>query len=240
MSSKQLMLPGPTDCFAAQRLLDRLPATMADTARAFLLAMTPTRYASFLDTMYHYTRHSGARFRHAARLCHDESLQKLLEHLADIHGSHFRLAESDLRALGLAPTNQVPKAVRAFDTSWASLALCEPTAIARTRGTSPIEQWAWAGAVSVILSASALLKDDALGVLRRLDLRGTKTRFLEEHLTADERHAASSCALCRHQIRGQSSAILRGARTASAHWIEIYRAALVLGPRQVTPPQPAS
>lgn len=240
MPSKQQMLPGPTDCTAAERLLDRLPATMADTARAFLLAMTPARYASFLDTMYHYTRHSGARFRHAARLCSDESLRRLLEHLADIHGSHYRLAESDLRALGLSPSTQAPKEVRAFDTSWAALALCEPTASARARGASPIEQWAWAGAVSVILSASALLKDDALGVLRRLDLRGTKTRFLEEHLTADQRHADSTCALCRHQLRGESSPILRGARTASAHWIEIYRAALVLRPRSVTPPQPSS
>ena len=40
--------------------------------------------------------------------------------------------------------------------------------------------------------------------------------------------------------KGREPAILRGARTASAHWIEIYRAALVLRPRPIPPPQPSS
>jgi heme oxygenase len=189
--------------------LDEIPRSMARALVQMLPSVQLAGYVRFLDTMFHYTRDSGARLVEAAAITGDPALASFYAELAGDEKSHYRLAEADLASFGSAPSDEPPAPVRDFQVFWAT-----PT---------PEREHVLLGALFVLEGVAAHLGDEVRPALQRLGLGPSNARFVLVHLQADEAHGAA----CRAQVlrvadRAPES-LLTGARAAGALWIAMHR-----------------
>jgi hypothetical protein len=194
----------------------RIPAQMADKVRAWLPQINEARYLSFLDMMFHYTRKSGERLRHAATQSTHPALRSYLSALADDEQSHYRLAEADLAAFARRPSEEVPAEVARFHQFWS--------------GIKPSQQAAYLGALLSLEGVAAHLGADATRALGGLGLGKQQARFILVHLEADAEHGAQAEALAEELFAIDPVSLAFGAEEAGRFWVEIHRRALSPNP----------
>jgi pyrroloquinoline quinone (PQQ) biosynthesis protein C len=192
------------------RALERIPLSMAEAVRPSLDRATILGYHRFLDAMVHYTRGSGERLLHAARHAPDEALRDFFEQLAREEAGHYRLAEADLAAFGLAPSQTPPPSVERFHDGWI-----------QSRWPS-----AWLGALYALESVGGHLAQSAAQNLGRLGLSRDKARFVMVHLEADAEHAKATARHIRHFTDVDGVRLLDAATSAASFWVELHKQAL--------------
>lgn len=192
--------------------LCQIPVRMAQAVAPLLPHVDRSRYLRFLDQMYHYTRHSGARLQAAAAAAPEGPLRDAFAALAAEEAEHYLLAAADLRRSGRAPSAEPPAEVHAFATAWAGLS-----------GDS----WAQAGALAALEGVARHLVGPAMAALQQLKLRPDEASFVLVHLRADDAHGDTCMALCqRGADAGHGDSIRRGAELAAAAWVAMHRASL--------------
>ena len=196
--------------------LERLPAAMADAVKPHLGATSLAGYQRYLSAMVHYTRGSGERLRHAAARAEATDLAAFFERLAREEAGHYRLAEADLAAFGLATEGDTPAEVAAFHRFW-------------MESDDPAT---WLGALYVLESVGGHLGEEAAKNLARLGLGRDQVRFVMVHLEADVEHGASTAEHARRCLERDSARLLDAARYAAAFWVGLHERAFA---RDVTP-----
>lgn len=184
--------------------LTTIPLHMADRVRALLPEVTLAGYQRFLDHMVHYTRGSEARLLHAAEHA-PAALQPYFRELAADERSHYKLAEADLEAFGLATTTGPLPAVEAFDRAWRTFA-------------AP----GWLGALYALESVAQHIAADAGKHLARLQLGKEHARFIFVHLQADVEHGHDAADRVGALAPEERAAALAAARIAGEFWIELH------------------
>lgn len=154
--------------------------------------------------MYHYTRHSGDKALCTSRNCPPGELRQLFEHMQREEQGHYRLAESDLNALGYAAHASKPPAVEAFDRYWASI--------------GPEQYTAYVGAIVVFENVASHLASEIAELLRRLRLANTQSRWLRVHAEADREHGLQAITASQRYLREDPEGVLRGAERAGQLW----------------------
>jgi hypothetical protein len=186
--------------------LEGLLARMAEAVKPHLAATTLAGYQRFLSAMVHYTRGSGERLRHAADRTTEPELKSFFDRLAREEAGHYRLAEADLAAFGLAVSGETPSDVIAFHGSW--MGSEDPAT--------------WLGALYVLESVGGHLAADATRNLGRLGLGRDQVRFVMVHLEADAEHGASTAEHARRLFESRGDAMLASARAAAAFWVGLH------------------
>lgn len=192
--------------------LERLPAQMAEAVKPHLAATTLAGYQRFLSAMVHYTRGSGERLRHAAGRAIEPDLKAFFDRLAREEAGHFRLAEADLAAFGLAVSGETPADVVAFHRAW-------------MESDDPAT---WLGALYPLESVGGHLGEDAAKNLGRLGLGRDQVRFVMVHLEADAEHGASTAEHVRRHLDLDldldtgGERMLASARAAAAFWVGMH------------------
>ena len=200
---------------ATEAMLERLRAQAREAAeiiRPHVARMDLEDYCCFLNTMYHYTRHTGAKARTASSNSPPGALREFFEHMQREEQGHYRLAEADLNALGYAVHPDKPAAVEAFDRYWASIPATQPEA--------------YLGALVVFENIARHLGPDIAQLLARLALPSTQTRWLRVHAQADELHGTQALELAQRYVRQAAQPLLEGAERARQLWTDIFRSAL--------------
>jgi Iron-containing redox enzyme len=194
---------------AAIQDLDAIPPNMAHALVEILPRVELPGYLRFLDTMFHYTRDSGARLVEAGEQASDPALASFYGELARDEAHHYRLAEADLASFGRTPSAEPPPPVRDFQAFWA----------APVREREQVRL----GALFVLEGVAAHLGEPVRLALQRLGLGPSSARFVLVHLQADAEHGAA----CRaHALRLAAMApepLLAGARAAAPLWIAMHR-----------------
>ena len=186
--------------------LERIPASMAEAVKPHLAATTLAGYQRFLSAMVHYTRGSGERLRHAAARAKEPELQAFFDRLAREEAGHYRLAESDLAAFGLAVVGETPDEVTAFHRAW-------------MESEDPAT---WLGALYALESVGGHLGDDAAKNLARLGLGRDHVRFVMVHLEADTEHGAATAEHVRRHVHAGGERMIASARAAATFWIGLH------------------
>jgi hypothetical protein len=189
--------------------LSRIPGAMADAVRPHLARVTSEGYVRFLSAMFHYTHGSGERLRHAADRAPSDELHRFFDRLAREEVDHYRLAEADLAALGREPGDATPARVSAFHRAFMDDA--DPAF--------------WLGALYVLESVGAHLREDATHNLGRLGLGPDQVRFVMVHLEADVEHGAAIAALAERCAEKDGARLLAAAHAAAEFWIALHVAA---------------
>jgi hypothetical protein len=189
--------------------LSRIPGAMADAVRPHLATVTRQGYERFLAAMVHYTRGSGERLHHAAKLTPEGELHRLFAELARDEAGHYRLAEADLAAFGKEPGDVTPAPVVAFHRAW--LDEGDPAS--------------WLGALYVLESVGAHLVKDATQNLGRLGLGPDQVRFVMVHLEADIEHSSSVASHAQSYAAKDGARVLAAARAAAEFWVGLHLAA---------------
>lgn len=182
-----------------------IPLHMADRVREVLPGVTLAGYQRFLDHMVHYTRGSEARLLHAA----DNSPEPLVPYFRELAAderSHYKLAEADLAAFGLATTPGPLATVEAFDRAWREFA-------------AP----GWLGALFALESVAQHIAGDAATHLARLGLGKEHARFIFVHMQADVEHGQAVTDHVRQLSAEDRAAALAAARIAGEFWIALHR-----------------
>jgi hypothetical protein len=185
---------------------------MARQVQEWLPAVTPERYVTFLDMMYHYTARSGERLRRAAERSTLPGLKAFFSDLAGDEQEHYRLAAADLAAFGREPSPGTPPEVADFHAFW--------EAITEDR------QLGFLGALSVLEGVAGHLQAGAREAVGRLGLGRGQARFLLVHLEVDQDHGARAQRLCETLGDTRPEVLLEGARKAADFWVAIHRRAL--------------
>jgi hypothetical protein len=186
--------------------LERLPASMAEAVKPHLAATDLAGYQRFLSAMVHYTRGSGERLRHAATRAEEPELKAFFDRLAREEAGHFKLAEADLAAFGLATAGDTPADVSAFHRAW-------------MESDDPAT---WLGALHVLESVGGHLAEAATKNLGRLGLGRDQVRFVMVHLEADAEHGAATAEHARRHLDADGDRLLAAARSAAAFWIGLH------------------
>lgn len=189
--------------------LTAVPRDMAAQVAAWLPSATLTSYQAFLDMMYHYTLGSEARLRDAAARTTDPALRAFYLELADDEAPHYTLAEVDLAAFGATPSAETPEPVARFQTFW--------------RGVEAPDGAAHLGALYALESVASHIAQQATASLGRLGLGPDNARFVLVHLEADEVHGALCADHCARVGGLDPAALLHGARSAGAAWVDMHR-----------------
>lgn len=160
------MLPKTTAHTLTDQTLAHVPLSMAEAVKPAIAFADRAGYARFLSAMVAYTRGSGERLEHAARVSPEGPLRAFFSRLAHEEAGHYKLAEADLAAMGLDPDATPNETVLAFHRGWMS-----QRAPAYFLGTLyALESVAWH------------LRDDVGPHLARLGLAREMCRFVSVHL----------------------------------------------------------
>ena len=189
--------------------LVQVPQRMAAEVGEWLPKATREGYCRFLDAMFHYTRDSEARLRHAAASTQDTLLRAFFLELADDEAPHFRLAERDLASFEKAPGDAPPAAVQRFKRVWDAL------------GTE--SSAGHLGALFALESVASHLASGARSALARLKLGPSNAAFVSVHLQADEVHGRQCTEHCQRVGVTQSDALLGAAQAAADAWVDMHR-----------------
>jgi hypothetical protein len=210
----------------ASERLRALTKQAADCVRPRLAGADRDGYLSFLNAMYHYTRHSGEKALKAERDCPAAAadLRAFFAHMHREERGHYLLAEADLGALGFGLDPATPAPVAAFDAYWESI--------------RPEDYLAYVGALVVFENIAGHVGADVAAFVRRLGLAKTQCRWLNVHVEADEQHGREALALGEKYLAADAGAVLAGAERACALWIDIFRSAF--DDRVALPRRPAA
>ena len=192
--------------------LRAIPREMARDIRPLFIDPTRVRYVRFVQTMYHYTRYSGEELRYASEQLIDDGLRETVRQLAREEAQHYRLAEADLRSLGVPTTTTAPPSVVAFRHYLMSL----------TRD----EGFQYLGILFALESVAQWVAQDAMHALALLGLTSQQTRFVRTHLQADDKHGETMARACTQHFAQHGPAIITGAQCAAAHWTTMHLSTL--------------
>jgi hypothetical protein len=188
--------------------LDSYTKKAADSIVAAFAEADLDMYKHFLNSMYHYTLHSGQRLQFAATLAETPELKEFYQKLADDEESHYRLAEADLAEFGVAvdPQNP-PEPVQRFHQYWKSLATGHSTS--------------YLGVLYVAENIAKHIKISVLDMFPKIELNRAQTRFVRVHAEVDLEHGAEVQAICAHYMDQYETGITDAAKKMSQFWIEI-------------------
>jgi rubrerythrin len=185
---------------------------MSQTIAACLGEADIEHYQSFLDMMYHYTLASGNRLAHAAKQALHPEIKKVFAELAREEQYHYRLAEADLHAFALKPSEEIPPAVTNFHQFWMNI--------------TAEEEYQYVGALYVLENVARFIQPHLMPHFARLGIGPERARFVLTHLVADEDHGDKIMALCQHADGEAEQLLYSGAEKASEFWIDIHKHAL--------------
>jgi hypothetical protein len=177
MPISQFASSSPSIEHKTNRRLADYPLDTANFVRPLISDVDMTKYERFLNTMYVYTRHSGPNLAFAATLSKYRPVIEYFEHMAKDEAKHYRLADLDLKGLGLQrdPDFTSP-AVNEFWRWWNSV--------------TKEESITHVGAIFVLENWGLHCLEDVPIALSRLGLGKRQSRFVRVHMTADVEHGA--------------------------------------------------
>lgn len=180
----------------------------ADTILASFKEADLGMYKHFLNSMYHYTLHSGERLEFAAKVAETEELKAFYKELADDEESHYRLAQADLEEFGerVDPDNP-PEPVQRFHEYWQSLAQQHASA--------------YLGVLYVAENIAKHATGPVLEMFPKLSLNKAQTRWLRVHAEVDLEHGAEVQEMCARYMDQYEQVITDAAAKMSQFWIDI-------------------
>jgi hypothetical protein len=195
---------------------DKLDAYTKDAAETIIAAFGEAdlaQYKHFLNSMYHYTLHSGERLQYAASRAETPDLKAFYQKLADDEESHFRLAEADLAEFGepVDPENP-PDPVQRFHAYWQALG----------KGHSS----AYLGVLYVAENIARFIKTSVIDMFPKIPLTRAQTRFVRVHAEVDLEHGAEVQEMCTHYMDEHESVITDAAAQMARFWVEIMQEGL--------------
>jgi rubrerythrin len=188
--------------------LDSYTKKAADTIFASFREADLDMYKHFLNSMYHYTLHSGERLEFAARVAETDELKAFYKELADDEESHYRLAQADLEEFGdkVDPENP-PEPVQRFHEYWRSLAKQHSSA--------------YLGVLYVAENIAKYVTGPVLDMFPKLQLTKAQTRWLRVHAEVDLEHGAEVQEMCARYMDNYEHVITDAAKKMSQFWIDI-------------------
>jgi hypothetical protein len=193
--------------------LDNYTKNAAETIIAAFAEADLKQYKHFLNSMYHYTLHSGERLQFAAARAETPDLKAFYQKLADDEESHYRLAEADLAEFGepVDPEN-APDPVQRFHEYWQSLG----------KGHSS----AYLGVLYVAENIARFIKTSVIDMFPKIALTRAQTRFVRVHAEVDLEHGAEVQEMCTHYMAAHEAVITEAARQMARFWVEIMQEGL--------------
>ncbi|HEY0962956.1 MAG TPA: iron-containing redox enzyme family protein [Pseudomonadales bacterium] len=180
----------------------------ADTILASFREADLDMYKHFLNSMYHYTLHSGERLEFASRVAETDELKAFYKELADDEESHYRLAQADLEEFGeQVDPNNPPEPVQRFHEYWQSLAKQHSSA--------------YLGVLYVAENIAKFATGPVLEMFPKLELTKAQTRWLRVHAEVDLEHGAEVQEMCANYMDQYEPVITDAARQMSQFWIDI-------------------
>jgi hypothetical protein len=193
--------------------LDGFTKQAAETIFASFKEADLDMYKHFLNSMYHYTLHSGQRLQFAATLAETPELKAFYQKLADDEESHFRLAEADLAEFGVAvDPHSPPDPVQRFHQYWKSLATGHSSA--------------YLGVLYVAENIAKYVKTSVIDMFPKIELNRAQTRFVRVHAEVDLEHGAEVQEMCAHYMDRYEAAITDAAAQMARFWVEIMQEGL--------------
>lgn len=193
--------------------LDTYTKNAAETIIAAFAEADLDQYKHFLNSMYHYTLHSGERLQYAASCAETADLKAFYQKLADDEESHYRLAEADLAEFGepVDPENP-PDPVQRFHAYWQSLG----------EGHSS----AYLGVLYVAENIARFVKTSVVDMFPKIPLTRAQTRFVRVHAEVDLEHGAEVQEMCTHYMDEYEDVITDAAKHMARFWVEIMQEGL--------------
>jgi len=188
--------------------LEEIPRAVARRLARALEQLDRPGYVRFLNAMYHYTKGSATKIQDVVKASHHEDVTAFFERLEGEEDSHYKLAEADLKAMGLGVESEPPPAVMRFNASWREL--------------SSLGCYAYLGAVYVFENIAQHLQGSGRNPLDRLGLDRKQTRWMRVHLEVDLEHGAAVAELCQRYFAVDPELMLRGARMAAHAWLDVF------------------
>lgn len=196
--------------------LDTYTRNAAETIFARFKEADIGMYKHFLNSMYHYTLHSGERLQFAASNAETLELKEFYQKLADDEESHFRLAEADLAEFGQAvDPNNPPNPVQRFHDYWQSLA----------NGHSS----AYLGVLYVAENIAKHVTTSVIDMFPKIQLNRAQTRFVRVHAEVDLEHGAEVQEIAARYMDKHEAAITSAAAQMARFWVEIMQEGLYGG-----------
>jgi hypothetical protein len=193
--------------------LDSYTKNAASTIIAAFKGADVGQYKHFLNSMYHYTLHSGERLQFAASRAETPDLKAFYQKLADDEESHYKLAEADLAEFGQAvdPTNP-PDPVQRFHQYWQSLG----------KGHSS----AYLGVLYVAENIAKFVDTSVVDMFPKIPLNRAQTRFVRVHAEVDLEHGAEVQEMAASYMDNYEPVITDAAAQMARFWVEIMQEGL--------------
>ena len=193
--------------------LDDYTKHAADTIFASFKEADLGMYKHFLNSMYHYTLHSGERLEYAASRAETPELKAFYQKLADDEESHYRLAEADLAEFGQAvDPNNPPDPVQRFHEYWQALGKGHASA--------------YLGVLYVAENIAKHVKTSVIDMFPKIELNRAQTRFVRVHAEVDLEHGAEVQEMAAHYMDKHEAAITDAAAQMARFWVEIMHEGL--------------
>lgn len=199
--------------------LDDLALHAAEEIHKLMDHATLEHYKSFLNTMYHYTLHSGAQLSTAGDLLSDHpEYSMLFKTLSTEEESHYRLAQKDLAFFKEEPTKLAPDTVMRMEEFWES--------VEKSKSLSYI------GIMYILENIAKHIDTSKIAnFFMRLQLTKSNTRFISVHLHEDDRHGKLLELACQNVTDPiQKDLILAAGVEASERWTDMH-STLITGGR---------
>jgi hypothetical protein len=193
--------------------LDAYTEKAANTIIASFKEADLGQYKHFLNSMYHYTLHSGERLQFAASRAENADLKAFYQKLADDEESHYKLAEADLAEFDQdVDPNNPPDPVQRFHHYWQSLGNGHASA--------------YLGVLYVAENIAKYIKTSVIDMFPKIDLNRAQTRFVRVHAEVDLEHGAEVQEMAAHYMDTHEATITDAAAQMARFWVEIMQEGL--------------
>ncbi|MBU6960230.1 iron-containing redox enzyme family protein [Pseudomonas sp. CVAP len=195
--------------------LDNLALTAAKEIHRLLDLSTLEHYTSFLNTMYHYTLHSGDQLSIAGELLSDHpKYSTLFKTLSTEEESHYRLAQKDLFFFNEKPTDSMPLPVLRMEAFWKSI--------------KKPESLSYIGIMYILENIAKHIDTAKIAdFFTRLQLNKKNTRFISVHLHEDDRHGKLLELACQSVTNpSEIDLILSAGQKACSLWMDMHSSIL--------------
>ncbi len=193
--------------------LEALPHIAANSLIGLCRTVTVEQYKYFLNMMYHYTMPSEELLAEAAKKMPNDDLKDFFEHQSKDERGHYRMAREDLsQGFGEKVTEKTPAAIENYKIFWRSL--------------QPHQALAYLGAVFLFENVATLAQDEAVALLKRLNLESRQTTWVRVHLEADVEHGGEARRLVEKYLpTDHQGMITYGAVQGCNLWTKIFQEA---------------
>ena len=181
-----------------------IPQEMAREIQPFVESASVQGYYRFLSAMFHYTKNSGERLKHAAQMTVDSSESEIFHKLYLEEKDHYQLALNDLYALHQEVDEIIPRSVVEFNDFWMS------------RKTTA----EWMGILFATENVASYLPEVVYKNILRLKLTENQCSFMLVHLKADAEHSSIIDKVVHDYISDEK--LLESAKHSGELWIQMH------------------